>query len=818
MSDTLNDIHRFTTVVPACLRNRPQWVCWRYVERDGKATKCPLNPNDASKLTMADATDPATWSTFETAVDVWQRHKPIAGVGFVFTPDDPYCGIDLDNCIDTDSGQPKPWARELIEALASYTEVSPSRHGVKIFAQANKPGVRCRKTYHDGEIEIYDRSRFFTVTGRHLPSSPTDVNDADGALQKLYAHVFGNDDDLSTSRGSSPSSPTSFTPSSPPDDSPIVLTDEDILRLASSPRRGKGEKFKALWEGHWNNYFNSWSEADSSVVFTLAYYTKDSDQIDRLFRQSGLDRDKWDDTHGTTTYGQMTIDKALAKVTGQYKPRGKKRRRQRSASASSSSSSSSSPSSSSPEPIPGTIDPTTGRIILSTRRTQPTAQAFIDRFHRHADGPTLRHYAGMFLQWKNNCYVEVEDNAIRHHLLPWMHEAVRMVLDRQSNEWVPDDFPANPTTVNAALDSLRMRSHLAADTPTPSWLCDANNRPDPVELLPCLTHTLHLPTMRRYKPTPTLFSLAALDYDPQPQAGSPERWLTFLGQLFGDDGQSLNLLQEWFGYCLTGDTSQHKMLLMVGPKRSGKGTIARVLTRLIGASNVCGPTTSSLAGNFGLQPLLGKSLAIVSDARFSGENVQTVIERLLCVSGEDTLTIDRKHKTSVTMKLPTRFVFLTNELPRLNDASGALAGRFMILRLTESFYGREDKTLTAALIGELPGILNWAIEGWKRLRERGQFIQPDSVEETMQDMEDLSSPVGAFVRERCVVGYGHRIWVDDLYNAWRQWCESEGRSAVTTKQTFGRDLLAAFPGLTCRRNRRVARFYEGIALAEGNAQ
>jgi len=318
--------------------------------------------------------------------------------------------------------------------------------------------------------------------------------------------------------------------------------------------------------------------------------------------------------------------------------------------------------------------------------------------------------------------------------------------------------------------------------------------------------------MRSINPTPASFSVNALDYDHDPDAAEPTQWQAFLGQLFEDDLQDWDLLQEWFGYCLTGDTSQHKMLLIVGPKRSGKGTIARVLTRLVGASNVCGPTTSSLAGPFGLQPLIGKSLAIVSDARFSGKDVQTVIERLLCISGEDALTVDRKHMTSVTMKLPTRFVFLTNELPRLTDASGALAGRFMMLRLTESFYGREDKALTAKLLTELPGILNWAIEGWRQLRERGHFVQPASVEDALRDMEDLSSPVGAFVRERCEVGSGLRVWIDDLYASWKEWCEADGRISVTTKQTFGRDLMAAVPGIVSRQGTNGIRFYQGIAL------
>jgi putative DNA primase/helicase len=99
------------------------------------------------------------------------------------------------------------------------------------------------------------------------------------------------------------------------------------------------------------------------------------------------------------------------------------------------------------------------------------------------------------------------------------------------------------------------------------------------------------------------------------------------------------------------------MLMIVGPRRSGKGTIARVFGRLVGETNVCGPTASSLAGNFGLQPLIGKTLAIVSDARFSGEGISTVAERLLCISGEDAVSIDRKFLPAVTMKLPTRFMF-----------------------------------------------------------------------------------------------------------------------------------------------------------------
>jgi len=325
---------------------------------------------------------------------------------------------------------------------------------------------------------------------------------------------------------------------------------------------------------------------------------------------------------------------------------------------------------------------------------------------------------------------------------------------------------------------------------------------------------LHLPTMARIEPTPQLFVTSALDFDYDPDAPPPTRWLEFLDQVLPVDPESVRLLQTWFGYVLTGNTSLQKMLMLVGPRRSGKGTVARVLARLVGTENVCGPTTSSLAGQFGLQPLIGKSLAIVSDARFCGEHVPIVVERLLCISGEDALTVDRKFLGGATLKLGVRFAFLTNELPKLTESSGALAGRFLIVRFAQSFYGREDPFLTEKLLQELPGILKWAIEGWQRLRSDGRFIEPSSSRSAVEELEDLLSPVGAFVRERCLVGPQYRRRLSDLYAAWSQWCAANGRDHAGTVQGFGRDLAAAVPGARTRRHNVTGRFIEGVGLVQ----
>jgi putative DNA primase/helicase len=460
----------------------------------------------------------------------------------------------------------------------------------------------------------------------------------------------------------------------------------------------------------------------------------------------------------------------------------------------------------------GGRDPGSDKLVLSPKRTLPTAEAWQREFYDHPEGRTLHTYAEMLLAWDGSRFAETEERAAKSKLQPWLHDALRYAINKKTGapELVP--FESNPGTVNAALESIKSHTHLPSIITPPAWLTPDPSLPAPRDLLPYRSAILHVPTGKLLPQTPAFFNINALDFDYDPKAEPPELWIKFLEQLWGDDIEAVQLLQEWMGYCLVGDTSQQKMLLMVGPKRSGKGTIGRILGKLVGAGNVVGPTTSSLAGPFGLQPLIGKSLAIVSDARFSGESVAIVTERLLCITGEDPLTIDRKFMGAVTMKLSTRFVFLTNELPRMRDASGALPGRFLILKLDQSFYGKEDVTLTEKLMSELPGILLWAIEGLKRLRQRGRFVMPKSSQEALEEMEELASPVLAFVRECCEVGPGRNVYLDELYAAWEVFCQSAGRTIQTTKPMFGKDLQAVCPGVAKKRG--TWPYYEGITLKE----
>ena len=451
-------------------------------------------------------------------------------------------------------------------------------------------------------------------------------------------------------------------------------------------------------------------------------------------------------------------------------------------------------------------------LILCPGTPLLSAREFLRLVHTEANMRTLHHQNATFYSWAETHYTEAAQEEVRARLYHFLDKA------RRPTEKPGVTAPFSPTKPKVAnvLEAMAAAAQLPYTAKPPSWL-DTEKHPPAAELISCTNGLLYLPTRELLLHSPAFFSLNALDFAYQPNAPEPTAWLEFLGQLWHGDPQSVEMVQETFGLLLTGDTSHQKAFLLVGPKRSGKGTIARVATKLLGQANVCGPTLSSLGQNFGLAPLIGKRLAIISDARLGGKtDQQVVVERILAITGEESISIDRKFKDAWTGRLETRIMVLTNELPKLADASGALASRFLILLLTNSFYGKEDHGLTDRIIRELPGILNWSLEGWQRLKDRGYFVQPASSAAAQHDFEDLGSPIGAFIRERCTVAPFATCRPDDLYNSWCDWCRVQNISHVGTVQTFGRDLRAVVASLKVINPRDVTgdpvRHYQGVEI------
>lgn len=451
-------------------------------------------------------------------------------------------------------------------------------------------------------------------------------------------------------------------------------------------------------------------------------------------------------------------------------------------------------------------------IIFSTSPMQ-TAEKFAEKM---PGGGRILFWRGDFYAW-DGCRYALQDRVrIEQRLYHFMAQCWTEKTDPKTKQVEVIPFNPKRNLVDDVYHALRAVCFV--DLPEPQcWIDEHQADYPPHEIVAFRNGFLHWPSRMMMKPTDRLFVVNVIDFDFDPNAPEPAEWHKFLGNLWADDCESVQALAEMFGYLLTDDVSQQKMFMLIGPPRSGKGTILRVLESMVGYHNRVSPSMSSLGTQFGLQPLIGKRVAMISDARLSGKaDQQPIVECLLTISGEDSMTVQRKHIGPWEGKLPTRFVLASNEIPAFSDASSALASRFILFKFTQSFLGREDHGLTSRLLKELPGIVLWALAGLDRLKQRGYLLQPQSSNDIAQDLLEQTSPVRTFVSERCVIGgQEYTVDKDDLFKEWKLWCIEQGRDFPGTKISFGRQLSAAFAGIKrCqpRENGTRLNLYQGIRL------
>lgn len=289
--------------IPLDLRECPQWVAWDAEDRGAdKPAKIPYSPATGNR---ASSTNPNDWVGFDQAV-AFASENNMAGVGFVFTVDDPYVGIDLDACLDPETGELHPEAREFVETFDTYTEISPSGTGLKMIGRGQKPdGARC-KSAEVGfkEIEVYDQSRYFTVT-TNVFEEHTDLRDVGDETSVLCETLL------------MPTPTSNACPQMPA--TPLTLDDNELLNRILNSQQGPA--FGELWAGSLNAHGNDASSADFALACRLAFWTqKDPCQIERMMLQSGLNRPKWSTMRGDQTYLQYTIQKAIDQTDNVYDP------------------------------------------------------------------------------------------------------------------------------------------------------------------------------------------------------------------------------------------------------------------------------------------------------------------------------------------------------------------------------------------------------------------------------------------------------------------------------------------------------------------
>jgi putative DNA primase/helicase len=714
------------THIPVALCALNQWVGWQYELVKDKWTKVPINPATRRR---AKVSDPSTWSSFDDAQAAYKRSDGrLEGIGFVLTAGDPFCGVDLDECIRGD-GSIAPEAQAIIDSIASYTEISPSRQGVKIFIIGRKSGTQCRSRAIPGfkETEVYDNARYFTVTGAHLAGAPLTIEPRQEQIDSLCKRLWPAE----------PAPSTNGTPQ-PPD----VRLDEDVLIERASNARN-GDKFKRLFAGDTSDYDGDDSRADLALCGLLAFWAQgDVAQIDRIFRRSGLMRSKWDAKRGAQSYSQRTIVKALKGKTEFYQPQSG-RARFRNADA--------------------PMEKHKRRATLMTD-VGNAARLVV----RHGKGIRYCHTTGVWYIWDGKHWRRDDRGKIvdlcKGTALSILTEAKR----------APDD---KRDQLLAWFKSSQKRDRLTAMSALAQ--CDVAVTHDELDvdrfLFNCLNGTLDLRTgqLRPHDPKDLLTKLAPVEYDSDAQCPLFDR---FIQQTFCGDAELIDFVMRWHGHCLTGDVREQIMPIYHGKGNNGKNVLLDTISAVMGPYAGEAPPDLLTVRKHPEHPteiadLFGMRLAVGSETERDAELRLQLIKRLTGnarLKGrfmrQDYFEFDRTHK----------LILVTNNKPQIKEDNEAVWRR---LRLVPFKYTvpepDRDASLPLKLRVESSGILAWLVRGCLRWQQSGLPVST-AVNMATQDFREQANSFLAFVRGCCELDSAARCRTADLHETYSEWCTHQG--------------------------------------------
>ena len=743
--------------IPMELKRIPRWVMWKFVEvgeGDTKRwSKLPSQPNGQS----ARSNDPSTWTDFLAVQQAYQQPSSrFDGIGFVFDDSDNLAGVDLDDCYDNETGEFTNMALELIAAkVEGYAEVSPSGTGIKIFTRAN---LQSAHVDHTLGLEVYNRGRYFTVTGHHVGGSiPADEQDISSFVPERTIHRTGD----------------AFADYVPPMEGYDLHRVETEILSQLDPNCGYSDWMQVGFALHHQfsgdlealELWERWSYGDGQVGSYVANGPMSCEGKWRTFRGQG-----------------STLRSLLFKINQEARKQAMER----------------------------------GEIVLDGGNPIQHAQTFLDNIYSCEEGCRLVHYADEFYVYVGTHYQILEEATIRSKLYKFLYTCKK---SGKKGAIVP--FNPTPASVSAALDAIKGIAHLenAANTKPPIWLDTyATTKPEASQLVSLKNGLYHLKDGILLPHSLGFFTQNSLPFEYDPEAKSTV-WENFLNQVWPEDAESKDTLQEIFGYILSGDTRQQKFFNIIGPRRSGKGTINKVLVSLLGQHNTVAPELGELGDSFGLQPWLGKLLASFTDARAPDRNRSAVVGQLLRIVGGDTVTVNRKNKEAWNGYLPTRIMIYSNEALQLTENSNALTGRMVVLKMSNSFYGKEDTELSYKLESELSGIFNWALEGLRRRLDRGgYFKQPKSGEIYLELMQEIGNVIGAFSEDALEFEPTAATPKDDIFRCYKQWAIKKN-IPVGTDLAFKRRFLAATQEYrvdadTIRENGSRVHVYRGVKLNE----
>ncbi|MEE0537222.1 MAG: phage/plasmid primase, P4 family [Ruminococcus sp.] len=751
--------------IPQELKALPNWICWDAVpdEKRGKIKKVPINALTGGG---AMSNNPSTWCDFDTAVRASEKHS---GIGFMFGGC-PYFGVDIDGKEEEleayQRGENGNIISEFISTLQSYTEISQSGKGIHIICRGKLPKRGRRK----GSVEMYEDGRFFVMTGNSC-SEYAGISDCTESIKPLHEKYIGG--------GREPQAKVRPAVS--------LSSADDIVKAAAGAKNGG--KFVALYGGDTAGYTSS-SEADMALCSILAFWTGcDASKMDVIFRSSGLMREKWDRPQSGSTYGALTIQKAIAGCSQVYSPKN-------------------SYSASFKQGEVNAQTEQTGQRLYSFDDTG-NAQRFVDLF-----GDKVRY-----------CYTD--KRWLWYDGRKWctdMTGAVKRLADKAVACMSAELKVYEQTDADEGTDMAKtFEKHMKSSRSNKSKNAMLNEVMHHVPILPSQLDrykaALNTPggvidlksgALAPHDPKNYFTKITAVEYSEN--ADCP-RWTAFLDDIFGGDKDLIRYVQKAVGYSLTGATSEQCAFFLYGTGRNGKSTFLDIIRDIFGdyAANIQ-PETIMVRSN--------QSTAINSDiARLKGARLVTSVEPnegvrineglLKQLTGDDTVTARKLYGDEFEFKPEFKLWMATNHKPVIRGTDTGIWRRIHMIPFTCVIpEGKVDRRLKYKLAAEMTGIFRWAVEGCLLWQKEG-LKMPRAVLEEVREYRREMDVISAFVEDKCTVGKGLSVKSSQLFAAYLNWAEQNNEYRMSSTK-FGMELAKRFEKV----KGRGCNYYSGITLDE----
>lgn len=745
--------------VPNELKQLNQWVCWQSIpdeSRLGKYRKVPINPNTGGQ---AMSNNPSTWSGFDKALSAAAN---FSGIGFMFA--NGYFGVDIDNASDTiedyRNGDPDNIIAEFIHTLQSYAEYSVSGNGLHVLCRGALPKGGRRKN----NVEMYDSTRFFIVTGS-IASEYTDIKDCTDAIKPLHEKYIGG--------GQAPT--TGIKPAVP-----LNLSEAEIIRLAENSKQGR--TFSDLYAGSWESYFTSQSEADMSLCSILAFWCKrDEALMDKLFRQSGLMRTKWDRKQAGSTYGAITIHKAASTCARVYEPQAEYH-------------------------ITFGATPRPKQYKFYTFDDTGNAERFIDRF---GESVLYNYTSKKWMYYDGRRWVMDENGETKRmtdEIVEEMRHGMKAFLEALPGESDMDEAQKN--YLKHVKSSRSSKSKTAMLTESQHKVPVKPNQLDTHNSLLCVLNGEINLRKGELQPHDRVHLISKIAHTEYTDKIDHPIWDKFLLDIFDSDTTLIKYVQKAVGYSLTGATSEQCAFFLYGTGRNGKSTFIDIIAEIMGdyATNIQ-PETIMLKQAQG-----GPTSDI---ARLKGARFVTTVEPnegarlneglLKQLTGGDKVTAAAKYENEFEFTPEFKLWMGTNHKPFIRGTDVGIWRRIHLIPFSVQIpEDKVDKQLKFKLRQELPGILSWAVSGCLMWQREG-LKPPDSVLAASKEYKNEMDVLSSFIDECC--DDGGDVGANEIFKAYSEWAK-EGNEYEMSSTKFGREMSKKYE----KRKGRSSTIYYGISL------